>query len=163
MNDMKLYISSGDGKYVPFDGIRDVGEIEYPNCDAEELKRAMQEVREKLDARPNFDTVLMNDGLMMQLLFRQLVTVDGKEFRYDGMRVMTSPEIPYDKVYITDYEHAIEIIEMLNGKSTEGDSGDTKKDAKVYHCRVCGTGYESKAEAKQCQRKHDWQNRKARR
>ena len=38
-----------------------------------------------------------------------------------------------------------------------------KEEPKIFSCRICGTRYFDPGEAKQCQRSHEWQNRKGRR
>lgn len=38
-----------------------------------------------------------------------------------------------------------------------------EKDNRTFPCRICGTLYQDRQEAKACQRSHDWQNRKGRR
>ena len=35
-------------------------------------------------------------------------------------------------------------------------------DETKFHCRICGTRYDSKQEAKECQRNHEWHNRRGR-
>ena len=34
---------------------------------------------------------------------------------------------------------------------------------RLFPCRICGTLYQDRREAKACQREHEWQNRKGRR
>ena len=48
-------------------------------------------------------------------------------------------------------------------KMTEEIQEAKKQAEKMVPCRICGTRYISKAEAKACARSHDWQNRRGRR
>ena len=49
-------------------------------------------------------------------------------------------------------------------KEKEEEIQEAKMQAeKTFPCRICGTRYMNKAEAKACARSHDWQNRRGRR
>ena len=72
-------------------------------------------------------------------------------FGINGQMIFTNHKyVPY---YMKDSE-----------PEPEGDI-PVKQEPKAYpfRCRVCGTRYQSKQEARDCQRSHEWQNRKGRR
>lgn len=160
----KLFIKGGDGEYVPLMDVKECSTIsEEEPFNAEALKETVQEMENRLQEEQSPDTVLMNDEIMMILMMNGYIREEAKEFSYCGLRVITSPYLPMDRVFLTTWEYAEEIINQLTPKTETAETTEKKQEPKMYHCRVCGTRYQSKQEAKECVRTHDWQNRRGRR
>lgn len=151
---MVYAVKDADGKWV-------TGE-NYGGALEEYVTEQLRELNEKLRMMKTADTVLLNSGTFMMMMATHRIEEKEKEFYLDGLRVVTSPYLPEDKAYLTDREHAEEILEMLAGNGSPEETGP-KKEPKTYHCRVCGRPYADRAEAKECMRNHDWQNRRERR
>lgn len=160
----KLFIKGGDGEYVPLMDVKECSVIsEEEPFNAEALKETVQELEDRMREVQSPDTVLMNDEIMMALMMNGYIQEKEKEFWYCGLRVITSPYLPMGQVFLTTWEYAEEIINQLTPKTETAEIHEEKKEQKPYHCRVCGTRYYSKSEAKECVRGHEWQNRRGRR
>ena len=159
----KLFIKGGDGEYVPLMDVKECSVLsEEKLFNAEALKETALKMEDRLREEQSPDTVLMNDEIMMILMMNGYIREEAKEFLYCGLRVVTSPYLPMDLIYLTTWEYAEEIIKQIT-KTETAETAEKKREPKMYHCRVCGTGYQSKQEAKECVRTHDWQNRRGRR
>ena len=159
----KLFIKGGDGEYVPLMDVKECSAIsEEKLFNAEALKETVQEMEDRLREEQPPDTVMMNDEIMMILMMNGYIREEAKEFRYCGLRVVTSPYLPMNQIFLTTWEYAEEIIRQIT-KTEISEVAEKKQEQKMYHCRVCGTRYQSKQEAKECVRTHDWQNRRGRR
>lgn len=159
----QLFYNSGDGKYVPLMDVKEETIVrEEEPFTAEQLKEAAQKMEEQIMEASPFDTVLMNDEIFMVLMMNGYIREEAKEFLYCGMRVMTSPYLPMDQVYLTTAEQAEKIIVMFQHGTETETIPEGKKEQKLYHCRVCGRAYTDKADAKDCVRSHEWQNRRGR-
>lgn len=165
----QLFMKAGNGEYVPFTGLQDTKEISGQTDDkysftADDFRDAMLELQGRIEAACPYDTALMNGETLMALVANRAVTVEGKEFRYNGVNVMTSPYLPVGAVYLVTREVAEQIIADAEPKQAVAVSEyQIKKELKRYHCRVCGRPYCDAKEAKTCVRSHEWQNRKGRR
>ena len=173
MEKMKLFISDGDGNYVPFEGLKNYADLCEKEKDGgvqdasdtqiseEDLRQALDELRKQIEEFQPYDTILMNDTTFLMLLAHGDIWTEGKEFYLDGMMVFTSPEIEKDKAYLMDRYTATMYLESL--KEKENPYPDGKPEPKKCHCRICGQAYTNKSEAKECARSHSWQNRRGRR
>lgn len=160
----RLFYDCGDGKYVPLMDVKEENIIkEEKPFTAEQLKEAIQELEDRARESSTMDTALMNDEIMMILMMNGHIQEEGKEFWYCGLRVITSPYLPMDQVYLTTSEYAEKIIQQFMPKTETAEVYEEKKESKLYHCRVCGRPYTDKADAKDCVRSHEWQNRRGRR
>ena len=159
----QLFYNSGNGEYVPLMDVKESIVVEEKPFTAEQLKEAVQKMKEQIMEASPFDTVLMNDEIFMILMMNGYVREEAKEFLYCGMRVMTSPYLPMDQVYLATAEQAEKIIAMFQHGTETETAPEGKKEQKLYHCRVCGRTYTDKTDAKDCVRSHSWQNRRGRR
>lgn len=160
----KLFYMDSSGAYVPLTDVKEENIVrEEKTFTAEMLKEIAAELEGRIRESSPYDTALMNDEIMMILMMYGYVQEEGKELWYCGLRVATSPYLPMDHIYLTTGEFTEEIIKKFTPKTETSEVPECKKDPKLYHCRVCGTGYLSKQEAKGCERGHEWQNRRGRR
>lgn len=163
----RLFYDCGDGEYVPLMDVKEESivreEKPFTAEQLEQLKEAVQELEARAREASTMDTALMNDEIMMILMANGYIREEGKELWYCGLRVITSPYLPMDQVYLTTSEHAKKIIWQFLPKTETAEVPEGKKDPKRYHCRVCGRLYTDKADAKDCVRSHEWQNRRGRR
>lgn len=170
-----LFYKADDGDYVSLNDIRDLREIENKtNCkpsmtteeveqSLEELRARLREMQEKAEEQQPYDTMLISDEFFMQMMLNHALREEGKEFFYQGTLVLSSPNIPMGTVYLTTREYAYDILRMFDPTVTTAYAGVQKEEPKPYHCRICGRRYFDKADAKECVRSHEWQNRKGRR
>lgn len=127
----------------------------------EDLERMQKELNE-LDVP---DTALMDPEWFARLFFQQRIYEDEKAFWFYfagyKLRVIVDVRVPVGKVLICRGRDVERFFEE-KGADCSGRVA-WKQEVKYTCCRVCGQRYESRAEAKQCQRSHEWQNRKGRR
>lgn len=90
-----------------------------------------------------------------------------------GLPVKECEMIPFCQVIIAtkateEFYQALETTEKVRQKVSEAVKWERFEDIRkmikgMVACRVCGTRYFSKQEAKACQRSHEWQNKRGRR
>lgn len=133
------------------------------NFTFDQLLDDFNRLKEKIESVDSPDTVLMNDEVFSMLLIRNAIEPEKDGFYYilEGRRlkVLISNRAAYGHVIVC---HSRNIFAYL-GDGDEADKYVPPAKLKPVHCRVCGARYYSKSEAKQCQRNHEWQNRKGRR
>lgn len=134
----------------------------------DDIAEEIAELRRRVESIKIPDCIVMNDELFSQMLFRGKIFVnDDKEFVYNGLRVFISSKLDVGQAIVTNHEN---LQCLFDDEEQEPDNSDPtdlwpsgKPEPKVYHCRICGMRYERKTEAKECQRRHEWQNRRGRR
>ena len=176
MEKMKLFISDDDGNYVPFEGLKNYAKLcekekysgyleelsEFGEKLQEDIIRGqIEELRKKIEEQKQYDAILMNGSLFMELLSRHEIREEDKGFYYSGLMVFTSPKVPMDKAYLMFLDMADEVIACFEQEKESCEY--VKTEPKKCHCRICGQAYTNKAEAKECARSHSWQNRRGRR
>lgn len=160
----RLFMKVGDGEYVPLMEVKELDEIrEEKPFTAEMLQQAAQELKDRIREAQGPDTILMNDETMMMLMVNGYIREEAKEFRYCGLRVITSMYLPADQIYLTTAEYAEEVLEAFAPRRKAAKEPEGKKPPRLYHCRVCWTVYDDKRQARECVRSHEWQNRRGRR
>lgn len=119
-------------------------------------------LKEKIESVDPPDIALMNDEEFAMLLIRNTIEPEKDGFYYilEGRRlkVLINNRVAYGHVIAC---HSKNVSAYLD----DGEKADEyvpPAKLKPVHCRVCGARYYSKSEAKQCQRSHEWQNRKGR-
>lgn len=141
--------------------MRDVLGYKELTPDAELTAKALQEdfdrLRRQIESIPQPKVCLMSAETMLMTLHR--IDTENKEFRFNGMPVIQDNRVEYGKILIMNAEE----YEALQQENEPQEQPEYKPEPLAFRCRVCGTRYYSKQEAKECQRKHDWQNRKGRR
>ena len=89
-----------------------------------------------------------------------------KSQKYLGMDVVINDLVPPGEVLIMN-EAEYNKWRDAHIPTEETDEERFRKEKenawRMYPCRICGTKYADKSEAKQCARSHEWQNRKGRR
>lgn len=89
-----------------------------------------------------------------------------KSQKYLGMDVVINDLVPPGEVLImNEAEYNKWRDAHMPTEETDEERFRKKKENawRMYPCRICGTKYMDKSEAKQCARSHEWQNRKGRR
>lgn len=123
------------------------------------IAEEIDSLREKIESIQNQKPkICLMSGETLLMMISQLNTED-KTFRLNGMPVITNNRVEYGKIVIIN-EEDYEAWEKENTETRQEEP--CKPIPKKYHCRVCGTPYDSRQEAKECQRTHEWQNRKGR-
>lgn len=133
--------------------------------DFAQLIRDISETIGRNDSEVQIDVILMN-SLMIRIL-QSCGYMEGTEehFTCCGIDVARCDRLAHLEIVLTNHKYAQSFIDGPKVLTPEEDDPypGGKPEPKMYHCRVCGTGYYDKKEAKECMRSHDWQNRKGRR
>ena len=126
----------------------------------------IKELREEFDGmmhsfadfqRQQPKVCLMSPATAMLLIGRGDVS---KEMTLGGVAVIEDDRIEDGKILVLNEDEYASWF-TVHGETQPQE--ERKKPERIFHCRVCGTGYQSKQEAKECVRTHDWQNRRGRR
>ena len=89
-----------------------------------------------------------------------------KSQKYLGMDVVINDLVPPGEILImNEAEYNKWRDAHMPTEETDEERFRKKKENawRMYPCRICGTKYMDKLEAKQCARSHEWQNKKGRR
>lgn len=139
---------------------------EWKETTPEQIREDLERMRDKLKQEQPPDVALIDPEWFAKLMFHGMIYEEENDFWYDfcglKLRVVVSAMAPVGKMLLCRWKDVCVYLEEekpadCSGKVTE------KTEPKHVCCRVCGTRYQSKAEAKQCQRSHEWQNRRGRR
>ena len=130
----------------------------------EDLATEFLALKEHVESMPVPKICLMHPETALWLFCRDDRL--SKDMTWCGVPVKEDSRVEFGKVLILnekDYEDWCE--ENMPTEETDEERFEKKKEEawRTYPCRICGTRYESKSEAKQCARSHDWQNRRGRR
>lgn len=131
----------------------------------EQIREDLERLCDAMEQARGPDTVLVDPEWFSRLLFQRAIYEEEKQFWCDfcgyRLRVVVSSRVPVGELLICRWGD----VQAEVGEDVEDCTGHTywKAEPKMFRCRICGTRYQSKGEAKQCQREHEWQNRKARR
>jgi hypothetical protein len=136
------------------------------SCDCEftheqiyDAVRELKEAIEKIKSNEP-DTALMSFDTFAELMAKGRAKIgDDKQMVFFGLTVKICNRLGLGEVIFARSDNLPWWAE--EDEKAEPERG--KREVKRFKCRVCGTGYLSKQEAKECLRSHEWQNKRGRR
>lgn len=112
-------------------------------------------------AEEGYDAVIMGKEIADELFGEAMFNKNPEHYMLYGCKIYISPLLGYGQLQFTKQEYAHIYLVQNNHEDEQAYKG--KQEPKPLHCRICGRTYYDKVEVKECERSHDWHNRRGRR